>query len=85
MAIGDRPTTSERDELADADRRPSDTSVVTAATGAANGGYAYHDPDDSGTPRCGAGGSETEFIQVTIDEAQRQNKSPCQMCDRIRD
>ena len=84
MAIGDRPTTSERDELADADPRPDSTSVVTAATGAANGGYAYHDPDDSGAPRCGAGDRETEFVSVTIAEAQRRNKSPCRMCERLR-
>ena len=84
MAIGDRPTTSERDELADADPRPDDTCVMTAATGAANGGYAYHDASDSGAPRCGAGDEGTEFIAVTIAEAQRRNKSPCRMCERLR-
>lgn len=84
MTIDGRPRTDQRDRLAEAEIRPEDTTVLTVPTGAANTGYAYHDWNEDGEPRCGAGDGDTEFIEVSIEEAQRRNKSPCQFCQRIR-
>ena len=84
MTASNRPTRLQRDQLAECDPRPADTSVLTVPTGAANTGYAYHDRGDDSEPRCGAGDPETEFESVTIAEAQCRNKAPCRMCERLR-
>lgn len=80
----DRPTSSQREELAKKDKRPPDTTVLTTPTSAANGGYAYHDLNEDKEPRCNAGGPNAEFVEVTVQEARQQNKSPCGFCDRLR-
>jgi hypothetical protein len=85
MTIEDRPTSDQRDQLAATDTRPPETTILTVPTGAANTGYAYHDSGDDGEPLCGAGDPETEFVPVTIAEAHHRNKSPCQMCRRLRE
>jgi len=78
-----RPTTDERDNRAEQDWRDNDHRVLTRQQGAANYGYAYHEPNEDGEPACNAGGPEAKFIEVTVAEAQRRNKSPCKMCNRI--
>jgi len=83
MLMSRRPSQEERQERASMDSRNKETLVMTTPTGAANTGYAYHIPNEEGEPRCGAGGDNTEFIKITIEEAQRRNKSPCQFCERI--
>jgi len=80
---GKRPTTSERDKLAEQDWCNKDHTVLTRQQGASNYGYAYHEPNENNEPVCNAGGPEDEFTKVTVAEAQHRNKSPCKMCDRI--
>jgi len=75
----------ERDELAENDSRDKSRKVITTPTSASDGGYAYHDPDGEDHPRCNTGGPDTEFVEMTVDEAKRRNKSPCGFCDRLSD
>ena len=85
MPPDNRPSTEERERLSSTDTRPEDKTVLTRPNGAANGGYAYHEANEDGQPLCNAGNPDTEFEEVTISEAKRRNKSPCQMCIRIID
>jgi hypothetical protein len=83
--MSDRPTASQRERRSEGESRPPDTEVITTRTGAANSGYAYHDIDEDGTPRCGAGGSPREFERILISEARRRQKAPCKVCQRLRE
>lgn len=83
MPASSRPTADERDELAEADWRDPNDTVLTHPQGAANYGYAYHEPSDKGEPICGAGAPDATFTEVTVADAQDRNKCPCEMCDRI--
>jgi hypothetical protein len=83
MPQSSRPTRAKRDNLAENDWRSPDTTVITRPQGSSNYGYAYHEPGDNGEPICGAGDPNTEFIEVTVSKAQKRNKCPCKMCDRI--
>lgn len=83
MTSQNRPTSDERDKLAKADWRSPNSIVVTRPYGSANYGYAYHERGEDGSPLCGAGDTDDEFESVTVADAQRRNKSPCQMCNRI--
>lgn len=80
---GTPPSSSERDQLAEADWREDQYKVLTRPNGAANKGYAYHEPNEDSEPLCGAGDPGINFVTVSVGEAKRRNKAPCQMCDRI--
>lgn len=78
------PTRKEREQLAEIDERPDDAIVLTLPTGAANGGYAYHLPDEEGNPLCGGTRvSVDEYIETTRINAKHRAKSPCQNCERL--
>lgn len=79
------PSRAERDRLAENDTRDGSKPVLTDPKNASQHGYAYHVIDDDGGPVCGAGGPEKTFRELSIEEAQRKNKAPCQMCERILD
>lgn len=85
MSQDARPSRAQRDSLAADDDRDRDLQVLITPKNAANYGYAYHVIDSDEEPVCGAGGPDAEFVEVSIAEAQRKNKAPCQMCDRIVD
>ncbi|WP_049934286.1 hypothetical protein [Haloplanus natans] len=80
MTDNGKPTRDERVERAEAESREASTEVLVSASGTAGGSYAYHDMRTAGRPLCGAGDEETEYVTVTIEEAQRRNKAPCQRC-----
>lgn len=83
MSSDSRPSSEERAKLASKDTRSEDYIVTTRPTGAANGGYAYHESDEDGEPLCNAGGPDATFEELTIKEAKRKNKSPCELCEMI--
>ncbi len=83
MSGDKRPSSEKREELAGEDGRPDDYNVLIRPNGAANGGYAYHEPNDEGDPLCNAGNQQVKYQEVTMSEAKYKNKSPCQMCNRI--
>lgn len=76
----DEPVQRTRDES-----RDGSTPVLVQAGEPTGGGYAYHDMNTDGRPLCGAGDQETEYMTVTIDEARRHGKSPCQRCRQLPD
>lgn len=83
MPANSNPTSLEREQIAASDWRGTDDIVLTSPNGAANYGYAYHEPNSDGNPLCGAGDEDNQFEEVTVKQAQSRNKCPCKMCDRL--
>jgi hypothetical protein len=84
MPANHPPSRDEREKLGEEDDRNESDIVLSTPTSSSSGAYAYHDPDDDGDPRCGAGGPDTEFQELTVTEARRRNKSPCGFCDSLK-
>lgn len=83
MPADSRPSSEERDHRASKDDRPDNYRVAIRDNGAANGGYAYHTLNEEDEPLCNAGDNDAEFVLVSLSDAQRRNKAPCGMCERI--
>ncbi len=77
-------TADEREQMAEEDDRHDDAIVVATPKAASRGAYAYHEPDVDGDPMCNAGPPDTEFVPMTVAEAQKKNMAPCEFCERIR-
>jgi hypothetical protein len=82
MAQDGRPDRLERTQLQSAEERPEDTVVLADPRGSANYGYAYHERAGDGSPLCGPRNDDLE--KMTIEEAQRREKVPCRMCERLK-